>query len=121
VATVELYPAGSDARELWQNALDLMRHLEGDWTLIGGLMVQLHAERYGRTGARATNDTDILANSRSRPGGTERISATLTRLGFELLPRRFEPHGSLRLGADPRGARHLPADAYPVRSIRAVT
>jgi hypothetical protein len=37
VATVELYPAGSDARELWQNALDLMRHLEGDWTLIGGL------------------------------------------------------------------------------------
>lgn len=57
-------------------------------------MVQLHAERYRSTGARATNNTDILANSRTRPSGTERISATLTRVGFELLSPVGIDHGT---------------------------
>jgi hypothetical protein len=72
VTTVELDPVDPNARGIWRNALDLMGQLEGDWTLIGGLMVQLHAERYGGVGARPTNDIDILANSRTRPSYTER-------------------------------------------------
>lgn len=84
MTTVELAPADSNARETWRNALDLMKQLEGDWTLIGGLMVQLHAERYDGAGARPTDDVDILANSRTRPSYTERISAKLKQLGFQL-------------------------------------
>lgn len=61
-----------------------MGELEGEWTLIGGLMVQLHVARYGAGGVRPTDDLDILANSRKRPSFTERISERLAQLGFEL-------------------------------------
>ncbi len=94
MTTVELALADPGARAIWQDALELMGHLKGDWTLIGGLMVQLHAERYESVGARATNDTDILANSRARPSATEQISVTLTQLGFQLLPPVGIDHGT---------------------------
>ncbi len=81
---VELDPVDSAAREIWQDALDLMGQLEGDWTLIGGLMVQLRADRYDGVGARPTNDIDILANSRTRPSCTERISEKLRQLDYQL-------------------------------------
>ena len=55
MTTVELDPVNPNAREIWQKALDLMGQLEGDWTLIGGQMVQLHAERYD-DGAWPMND-----------------------------------------------------------------
>lgn len=61
-----------------------MGELEGEWTLIGGLMVQLHVARYGAGGVRPTDHLDILANSRKRPSFTERISERLAQLGFEL-------------------------------------
>lgn len=85
MTTVELDPVDSDARKTWRNALDLMEQLEGEWTLVGGLMVQLHAERYDGVGARPTNDVDILANSRARPSCTEQISEKLKQLEFQLL------------------------------------
>jgi hypothetical protein len=84
VVTVALVPADPQARETWRSALDLMAQLEGEWTLIGGLMVQLHVERYGARGVRPTDDLDILANSRRRPSVTELISQRLAQLGFEL-------------------------------------
>lgn len=61
-----------------------MEHLDGEWTLIGGLMVQLLAERYGQRGLRPTDDVDFLASSRTRPSATERIAAKLQELGFRL-------------------------------------
>lgn len=82
--TVDLDPPDEQSRALWHNALSLMSELDGDWTLIGGLMVQLLAVRYGMPSTRLTVDIDILADSRRRPSSTERIGATLTKLGFEV-------------------------------------
>jgi len=84
VAAVDLAPADPEAREVWRNALALMEELDGEWTLIGGLMVQLHVERYGGVGIRPTEDIDILANSRTRPSFTERISEKLEQLGVDV-------------------------------------
>jgi hypothetical protein len=67
-ARVRIAPSNDQARALWNAALDLADELpERGWTLVGGLMVQLHAHRHGRAGARPTEDIDILANSRERP------------------------------------------------------
>jgi hypothetical protein len=82
--TVVLNPLKGQSRALWHNALSLMSELDGDWTLVGGLMVQLHAVRYGVPSGRLTVDIDILADSRRRPSATERIGSTLTDLGFEV-------------------------------------
>lgn len=82
--TVALDPPDEQSRALWHNALSLMNELHGDWTLVGGLMVQLLAVRYGVPSTRLTVDIDILADSRRRPSSTERIGATLTELGFEV-------------------------------------
>lgn len=81
--TVTLDPPDEQSRALWHNALSLMSELDSDWTLVGGLMVQLLAVRYGVPSTRLTVDIDILADSRRRPSSTERIGATLTKLGFE--------------------------------------
>lgn len=84
MVSVDLAPTDPQARETWRSALGLMAQLEDEWTLIGGLMVQLHVERYGARGMRPTDDLDILADSRRRPSATERISEHLAQRGFEL-------------------------------------
>ena len=48
-------------------------------------MVELMAIRYSQQGVRATEDIDILANSRMRPSLTEKISVRLLDLDFELI------------------------------------
>jgi nucleotidyltransferase AbiEii toxin of type IV toxin-antitoxin system len=103
--TVVLDPADEQSRSLWHNALSLMGEFDGDWTLVGGLMVQLLAVRYGVPSSRLTIDIDILADSRRRPSSTERIGTTLTRLGFEVVEQarlrdpetafRFERAGTI--------------------------
>jgi hypothetical protein len=105
VITVVLDPADEQSRSLWRKALSLMAELEGAWTLVGGLMVQLHAFRHGVPATRLTVDIDILADSRQRPSATERIGSTLTALGFELAEQarlrdpatafRFERSGTI--------------------------
>ncbi len=49
-------------------------------------MVHLLIERYGQaqSGVRATNDIDVLANTRVRPSVTQRIATKLRNLGFEI-------------------------------------
>lgn len=68
-----------------------MREFQGDWTLVGGLMVQLQAARYGATSTRPTIDIDVLANSRTRPSATERIATKLTELGFKPTEQLVDP------------------------------
>jgi hypothetical protein len=85
IARVTIDPIDDSARVLWDAALDLADELPGrGWTLVGGLMVQLHAYRYGQSGVRATTDIDILANSREQPRSlTEVIAERLLVLGYE--------------------------------------
>lgn len=49
---------------LWTAVGELAERLPGEWTLIGGLMVQLHAIEHGITDVRATIDIDILGQAR---------------------------------------------------------
>lgn len=85
---IELAPADPGAEQLWRNALalvdELNAELDGEWTLVGGLMVQLHVHRYGDGGARPTDDIDVLGDSRKRPSATERIAELLDKLKFKL-------------------------------------
>lgn len=50
---------------------------DGEWCLVGGLLVALHAIEAGQR-QRATKDIDILADARSRPSGTEWATTALT-------------------------------------------
>lgn len=83
---IDLGAIDDESRQLWREAVAVMAELEGPWTLVGGLMVQLHAVRHNQLDMRVTVDVDILADSRSRPSGTERIGAQLERLGFVPAP-----------------------------------
>lgn len=86
VAVVRVAADDRETLELWNGALDLAAELPDDgWALVGGLMVQLHAYRYGQPGIRATIDIDLLANSRQQPRSlTEEIAERLLADGFEV-------------------------------------
>jgi hypothetical protein len=69
---------------LWAAVGDLAERLPGEWTLIGGLMVQLHAVEHGIADVRPTIDIDILGQA--RPQGTlSAIDAALRDEGFQLV------------------------------------
>jgi hypothetical protein len=73
---VRIAPNDPEAAGLWDDLGRLAaRVLPADWTLIGGLMVQLHAYEAGEMGVRATTDIDILGDARKRKA-IERIART---------------------------------------------
>lgn len=83
-------PAGGWASP-WPQALELAEHLTpGSWTLVGGLMVQLHALHAGLEPPRTTVDVDVLLHIETRrrrgrrrvgswPGSGTRCRAAWTR------------------------------------------
>ena len=75
-------PPSEDATALWAKALEVAQALgeTEDWTLVGGLMVQLHALEHDRD-TRLTTDIDVLGNARRRPQMTKRIAEVLEELG----------------------------------------
>ena len=120
VATIIIEPIDDAARALWDATLDLADELpERGWTLVGGLMVQLHAYRYGQSGMRATTDIDILANSREHPRSvTEVIAERLLELGYGVADHTglvgpptvysFERQGEVVDVLGPDGMKNLP-------------
>jgi len=82
---VRIEPVTREANRLWRMALDLASNLGGDreWSLIGGLMVQLHGfER--EDDLRPTVDIDILGAARKPPAMTEEIASLLVEKGAEV-------------------------------------
>lgn len=77
---IEIDQADADGVALWQSMSELVMFLPGEWVLIGGLMVQLHALQGGQT-IRVTRDIDVLAQARP-PGALEAIDAALQEHGF---------------------------------------
>jgi hypothetical protein len=69
---------------LWETVGELVERLPGDWVLIGGLMVQLHALQRGGSDVRITADIDVLGQARP-PGALQAIDEALRVAGFELL------------------------------------
>lgn len=81
---IRIAPSDPETASLWGDLGRLVaRVLPADWTLIGGLMVQLHAYEAGETGARATTDIDILGDARKQQA-IEKIARALDDDGFVL-------------------------------------
>jgi hypothetical protein len=99
---------------LWAAVGDLAERLPGAWTLIGGLMVQLHAIEHGITDVRPTLDIDILGQARPQ-GALRAIDAALRHEGFELAgpdldgyAHRYERHGLIVDVLSPDGIKPPP-------------
>lgn len=77
--------------KLWAALGELAAWLPGEWVLIGGLMVQLHALEHGVRDVRPTRDIDILGQARPQ-GALSSIDAALRGEGFELIGPGLDGH-----------------------------
>ncbi len=77
---IDLTPHAPDG--LWNDVGDLVELLPAEWTLVGGLMVQLHAMERDVAVVRATRDIDVLGQARP-PRALAAIDAALRAAGFE--------------------------------------
>lgn len=83
-APVRIAPEDPETANLWGDFGRLVAQvLPAEWTLVGGLMVQLLAYEAGETGVRATTDIDILGDARQR-ASVEKIAQALHSDGFVL-------------------------------------
>lgn len=83
---IRIVPSDPEMAGLWDDLGRLAaRVLPADWTLVGGLMVQLHAYEAGEMGVRVTTDIDILGDARKQKA-IEKIARALDDDGFELEP-----------------------------------
>ncbi len=60
--------AGHDD-DLWLTLIELSELRPGEWTLVGGQMVLLHAMEHGAPPPRVSTDLDVLVNARVATGG----------------------------------------------------
>lgn len=74
--------AGHDD-ELWDTLIELSEVRPGEWTLIGGQMVFLHASEHGATPPRISTDLDVLVNARITGRPIAAFAASVEGLGFE--------------------------------------
>ena len=75
--------AGHD-HALWDTLIELTNLRPGEWTLIGGQMVYLHALEHAATPPRVSTDLDVLVNARIVSGGVARFVAAIETRGFGL-------------------------------------
>lgn len=69
---------------LWATLVELTDLRPGEWTLIGGQMVFLHAFEHGVEPPRVSTDLDILVNARVVTGGVREFVLALEAVGFVL-------------------------------------
>lgn len=71
----------------WPNVAEIAEALpHNKWTLVGGLMVQLHAFNAGITTTRPTTDVDMMLHIETMPGVVAEAARQLESLGYELVP-----------------------------------
>ena len=75
-------PGHDDA--LWDTLIELADLRPGEWTLIGGQMVFLHAIEHATTPPRVSTDLDVLVNARIVTGGVSGFVAAIESRGFGL-------------------------------------
>ena len=85
---------------LWSALIELCELRPGEWTLVGGQMVFLHAMEHGATPPRVSTDLDVLVNVRVVAGGVREFVAGLESRSFELagispegIAHRYERRG----------------------------
>jgi hypothetical protein len=90
---IVIRPPTAGGRRIWELVLSLAADLgsERDWTLVGGLMVQLHAFEHGDV-PRPTADIDLLGGAKRSPRMTETMASLLVERGAEVAePPRSNP------------------------------
>ncbi|RPF20777.1 GSU2403 family nucleotidyltransferase fold protein [Myceligenerans xiligouense] len=76
----------------WPSVTELAEALPaGTWTLVGGLMTQLHSIHHGLGIVRPTNDVDIVLHIETTRGVPGAVAAALKGLGY-----RFQPSIDIR-------------------------
>lgn len=85
----------------WPNVAELARALPTDqWTLIGGLMTQMHAISRGVDAVRPTNDIDIVLHIETTRGTPNATADALEQLGYKIKentdPRNNVSHRFIR-------------------------
>ena len=71
----------------WPNVAEIEAVLPHDnWTLVGGLMAQLHGIHRGIDTVRPTNDVDIVLHVETTRGVASRAARALESIGYELAP-----------------------------------
>ena len=69
----------------WPQCVELARALPSwQWTLVGGLMVQLHSAVAGLAASRPTADVDIVLHIETGAATTSSVTGVLRSLGYEL-------------------------------------
>lgn len=72
------------AFEAWTVVFELDATFDGDWVVVGGQMVALHAASPGvRDGIRPTDDVDVLVDVRARPAATRELALWLSDHDFD--------------------------------------
>ena len=70
----------------WPNVAELAIALPANrWTLIGGLMAQMHAINRGMDVVRPTNDVDIVLHIETERGTPRATVTALERIGYQML------------------------------------
>jgi hypothetical protein len=126
---IVIRPKADDERRLWALVLSLAAEFGADreWSLIGGLMVQLHAfEREDEP--RPTADIDLVGGAKRSPRMTETMASQLVDRGAELAdpPRsspdlgyRFELEGETVELLGPDGLRSDPRTIGKLKTFQA--
>lgn len=85
--TIEVTSASGGWPAPWPSVAELADALpDGSWTLVGGLMTQLHTIHHGLGIVRPTNDVDIVLHIETMRGVPNAVAAALESLGY-----RFQP------------------------------
>ena len=69
---------------LWETLIELTELWSGEWTLIGGQMVHLHALENGETPPRISTDIDVLVNAGVVSGRVAEFVSAIESRGFNL-------------------------------------
>lgn len=120
--TVVVEMGDEDLIPAWQTVIELSRmKATSNWTLIGGLMVYVHARRARLQSVRPTGDVDLLVDYLSDRSSLTKARTDLLKVGFELAAEqktayRFQhPDGRQ---VDVMVADHLPSRIAPPRISR---
>lgn len=89
--TIDVAPAPGGWPTPWPSVAELASVLPTDrWTLVGGLMVQLHTIHRRLGVVRATNDVDIVLHIETSRGVPAQAATALESIGYRLLDS-FDP------------------------------